>query len=107
VVKRCSPLEDEDNKLASEEEAAMAKIGDGGELGAAHRRDRGTTLEGAEDMNMRQEKLSEHRMQLQRERKGDRDEPFTGDVCSTDGNGGTEVTAMVNGVAQVARLVKV
>jgi hypothetical protein len=36
VAKRCSPLEDEDNELADEEEAAVAKIGDGGKLGAAH-----------------------------------------------------------------------
>jgi hypothetical protein len=46
-------------------------------------------------------------MQLQRERKGERDEPFTGDVCSTDSNGRTEAAVMVNGVARVARIMKV
>jgi hypothetical protein len=39
-------------------------------------------------------------MQLQRERKGEKDEPFTGDMCSTNGNGGTEAAAMVNGVLE-------
>jgi hypothetical protein len=34
-------------------------------------------------------------MQLQRERKGERVEFFTGDVSSTDGNGGTEAVTMV------------
>jgi hypothetical protein len=42
-----------------------------------------------------------------KERERERDEPFTGDVFSTDGNGGTEAAAMVNGVARVARHVKV
>jgi hypothetical protein len=51
-------------------------------------------------VNLWKEKLSERRMQLQRERKGDKDEPFTRDVCSTSGNGGTEVAAMVNGVLE-------
>jgi hypothetical protein len=34
AAKRCSPLENEDSELAGEEEAAVAKIGDDGELGA-------------------------------------------------------------------------
>jgi hypothetical protein len=72
------------------------KIGDDDELGAAHQRDRGAAPEGLEDVNLRQEKLSERQMQLQK--KGERDERFTRDVCSTDGNGGTEAVAMVNGV---------
>jgi hypothetical protein len=39
-------------------------------------------------------------MQLQKERERERDERFTSDVCSTDGNGGTEAVAMVNGVLE-------
>jgi hypothetical protein len=65
-----------------------------------HRRDRGAAPEGVEDVNLRQEKLREHRMHLQRERKKERDVPFTGDVCYTDDNGGTEAVAMMNGLLE-------
>jgi hypothetical protein len=40
------------------------KVGDSGKLGVAHRRDRGAAPEGVRDVNLRQEKLSERRMQL-------------------------------------------
>jgi hypothetical protein len=43
-------------------------------------------------VNLWQEKLSERRMQHQRERKGE-DEPFTGNGSFAGGNGGTEVAA--------------
>jgi hypothetical protein len=43
---------------------------------------------GIEDVNLRQEKLSERRLKHQRRRKGE-DEPFTGDGSFTGGNGRT------------------
>jgi hypothetical protein len=49
---------------------------------------------GVEDVNLRQEKISERWMQHQRERKGE-DEPFTGDGSFTGGNGETEAAALV------------
>jgi hypothetical protein len=68
---------------------------------AVHRHDRGASHEGLENVNLQQEKLRERQMHLQREkRKGERDVPFTGDVCSTDGNGRTGAAVMMNGVLE-------
>jgi hypothetical protein len=83
-----------------EEGAATVVISDGGGSGGAPAEGVGAPG-GVEDMNMWQEKLSEHRMQHQRERKGEKEESFTGDEFFTGGNGGTEVAAR----ASVAALV--
>jgi hypothetical protein len=56
---------------------------------------------GVEDVNLQQEKLSKHQMQHQRERKGEKEESFTGDEFFTDGNGGTKAATR----ASVAALV--
>jgi hypothetical protein len=69
----------------------VRKLGNGGGSGGAPADGVGAPG-GVEDVNLRQEKLSERWLKHQRGRKGE-DEPFTGDGSFTGGNGGTEVAA--------------
>jgi hypothetical protein len=56
---------------------------------------------GIEDVNLRQEKLSKCQMEHQSERKGEKEESFTGDEFFTSSDGGTEAATR----ASVAALV--
>jgi hypothetical protein len=61
VAKCCSPLKDEDDELAGEEEAVVARISDVGDSGGTPVEDRGVAPESIEGVNLRQEKLTGRR----------------------------------------------
>jgi hypothetical protein len=73
----CSPLKDDEDELAGVEDAAGARIGDGGRS-AALRCGRGAAPTGAGDENLRQHKFGEPLANPRSKERERRSQSFTG-----------------------------